>query len=212
MPDLSTLLLFAGATLLLIAIPGPSVLYIVAQSVEHGRKAGLVSVAGVHAGSLVHIGAAAVGISSLLVSSATAFAFVKYAGAAYLIYLGLQRFREPAKLLEADEMPAAPLGRLFKRGIIVNVLNPKTAIFFLALLPQFIDPHAGSAFLQVIALGIVWLFVAGAGDSVWALVAGTLGGWLRKRRRAAQAEKYSSGSILVGLGMATALASVRKTA
>ena len=162
MPDTSTLLVFAAAALALIVVPGPAVLYIVAQSIDRGRLAGFVSALGIAVGGLVHVSAAAIGLSSLLVSSATAFAAVKYAGAAYLIGLGLYtllvRKEEPAAALPRERR----LRRRFGQGVVVNVLNPKTALFFFAFLPQFVDPDKGSAALQIGILGL--LFVAPGGD------------------------------------------------
>ena len=128
-PDSHSLALFAAAAIALLLIPGPAVLYIVAQSAQHGRVAGLVSVGGVHVGTLVHVAAAVVGLSAIILSSAVAFSAVKFAGAAYLVYLGIRRIlaREPAERIET---PAQPLRRLFGQGVVVNVLNPKTALFF----------------------------------------------------------------------------------
>jgi threonine/homoserine/homoserine lactone efflux protein len=200
-PDAHALLLFSVAALALLLIPGPAVLYVVVQSAEHGRLAGLVSVAGLHLGTLVHTAAAAVGLSALVVSSAVAFSVVKYAGAAYLVYLGVRRFvaRDPA-----PDVPtrAEPLGRLFRQGVVVNVLNPKTAVFFLAFLPQFVDPD-GTVWTQVVAFGIAFVLLGPVTDSAYALVAGTLGAWMRRRRRAF---RCASGTVFVGLGAATALA------
>jgi threonine/homoserine/homoserine lactone efflux protein len=182
-------------------IPGPAVLYVVVQSAEHGRIAGLASVAGLHLGTLVHTAAAAVGLSALVVSSAVAFSVVKYAGAAYLVYLGIRRFlaRDPAPNIPAR---AEPLRRLFRQGVVVNVLNPKTAVFFLAFLPQFVDPD-GTVWTQVVVFGIAFVLLGLVTDSAYALVAGTLGAWMRRRRRAF---RYASGTVFVGLGAATALA------
>ena len=206
MPDASTLLLFAAAALALIVVPGPAVLYIVAQSIDRGRPAGLVSALGVAAGGLVHVTAAAIGLSSLLVSSATAFAVVKYAGAAYLIGLGLHT------LFVRPEAPAAAaprerrLRRVFWQGAVVNVLNPKTALFFFAFLPQFVDPKQGSAALQIGVLGLLFVVLAVVSDSVWALAAGTASERLRRSRRFVALRRYVSGSVFVGLGAATAFA------
>jgi threonine/homoserine/homoserine lactone efflux protein len=201
-PDSHALALFAAAALALLLVPGPAVLYIVAQSAEHGRLAGLVSVAGVHLGTLVHVAAAAVGLSALIVSSAVAFSLVKYAGAAYLIYLGIRRLlarrSSEAPLPTGDQ----PLSRLFTQGAVVNVLNPKTALFFLAFLPQFVDP-ARTVWTQVVILGLTFVALGFLSDGAYALAAGTLGGWLRARRRAL---RYASGSVFVGLGVSAALA------
>jgi threonine/homoserine/homoserine lactone efflux protein len=200
-PDSDSLALFGAAALALLVVPGPAVLYIVAQSAEHGRVAGLVSVAGIHLGTLVHVGAAAVGISALIVSSAMAFSVVKYAGAAYLVYLGVRRLlaREPAPKAQAG---AEPLARLFWQGALVNVLNPKTALFFLAFLPQFIDPD-GMVWAQTVVLGLTFVALGFVSDGLYALAAGTIGRWIRERRRAL---RYASGTIFVGLGVSAALA------
>jgi threonine/homoserine/homoserine lactone efflux protein len=200
-PDSDSLALFAAAALGLLVVPGPAVVYIVTQSAEHGRLAGLVSVAGVHLGTLVHVAAAAVGLSALIVSSAVAFSIVKYAGAAYLIYLGVRRLlvREPAPDLPAR---AGALSSLFWQGAVVNVLNPKTALFFLAFLPQFVDPSA-TVWTQIVVFGVVFVLLGFASDGLYALAAGTVGGFVRARRRAM---RYASGSVYIGLGAATALA------
>ena len=206
MPDTSTLLLFCAAALALIVVPGPAVLYIVAQSIDRGRLAGVVSALGVAVGGLVHVTAAAVGLSSLLVSSASAFNAVKYAGAAYLIGLGLWTlFHRP------EDRPAAiprerKLSRRFWQGVVVNILNPKTALFFFAFLPQFVDPDKGSAVLQIGVLGLVFVVLAVTSDSMWALAAGTASERLRGNRRFLAVQRYVSGSVFVGLGALTAAA------
>jgi threonine/homoserine/homoserine lactone efflux protein len=200
-PDFDAVALFSLAALALLVVPGPAVLYIVVQSAEHGRLAGLVSVAGIHLGTLVHVAAAAVGLSALIVSSALAFSVVKYAGAVYLVYLGIRRLLAP----EPTELVAArdePLSRLFTRGVVVNVLNPKTALFFLAFLPQFVDPSK-TVWTQVVVLGLVFVGLGFVSDGLYALAAGSLARWLRERRRTL---RYASGSIFVGLGVSAALA------
>jgi threonine/homoserine/homoserine lactone efflux protein len=208
-PEPHVLLVFAGAALALIVIPGPAVLYILAQSVEHGRRAGVVSALGVAAGGLVHITAAAVGISALVVSSAVAFSVVKYAGAAYLLYLGVRRLLD--RRSDDDEngraRDAEPW-RIFRRGIVVNALNPKTALFFLAFLPQFVDPDRGAVLGQILVLGSLFVLLALLSDSLYALGAGALAAWVRRRRGVARdAGRYASAAVYLGLGTATALAS-----
>ncbi len=206
MPDASTLALFAAAALALIVIPGPAVLYIVAQGIDRGRLAGVVSALGVATGGLLHVLAAAVGISSLVVSSATAFSIVKYAGAAYLIVLGLRRLLGPDDDPgEPTGRPARTLGRTYRQGVVVNALNPKTALFFLAFLPQFVDPEAGSVPLQVTVLGLLFVSIAVVSDCAWGLAAGTAAGWLRERRGVLRAQRLTSGGVMVGLGVAAAL-------
>ena len=204
MPEPSTLLLFSAAALALIVVPGPAVLYIVAQGIDRGRVAGVVSALGISAGGLVHVLAAAVGLSALIVSSATAFTIVKYAGAAYLIVLGLRR------LLSRDEGEEATvarrertLWRTFWQGALVNVLNPKTALFFLAFLPQFVDVDQGHVAVQIAVLGLLFVTLALISDSVWGLAAGSAAGWLR-------AQRWTSGGVMVGLGVAAALTGERK--
>jgi len=201
MPASHALGLFALAALALLLVPGPSVLYIVAQSAEHGRRAGLASVAGVHAGTLVHTAAAAAGLSALVMSSAVAFGVVKYVGAAYLVFLGFRRLLadEPAV---PEQTPAAPLRRLFVQGAVVNVLNPKTALFFLAFLPQFVDTSR-AVWPQVVAFGATFVVLGFASDGLYALLAGSVAGRLRARRRTL---RLTSGGVFVGLGAVAALA------
>jgi threonine/homoserine/homoserine lactone efflux protein len=205
--DPSTLWLFSLAALALLVVPGPAVLYIVGQAIDGGRKAGLVSMLGIQTGGLVHVLAAAVGISALIASSATAFTVVKLAGAAYLVVIGVLTLlrREPI-----DAATAAPADRTSSRrylqGIVVNVLNPKTALFFLAFLPQFVDADAGSVGLQIVVLGLVFLTLAVVSDGAWALAAGTAGEWLRHHRGFLRARRYVSGTVFVALGVVTAFA------
>jgi threonine/homoserine/homoserine lactone efflux protein len=205
MPDPSRLALFVGAALLLLVVPGPSVLYIVTQSVSHGRRAGIVSVAGITTGTLVHIVAATVGLSALLASSALAFDVVKYLGAAYLIAVGVRRLAGWERESVLRPRDTRDLGRLYRQGIVVNTLNPKTALFFLAFLPQFVDPGRGMPWLQVLALGLLFAALGFCSDGVWALVAGTLGERLRRSRRFPAVQRYVSGSVFVGLGAVAAL-------
>jgi threonine/homoserine/homoserine lactone efflux protein len=202
-PDSGTIGLFCLTALALLLIPGPAVLYVVVQGAEQGRRVGLASVAGIHLGTLVHVAAATVGLSALIVASAVAFSAVKYAGAVYLIYLGVR------KLLGRDDDAAEPgrqrvsYRRAFVRGAVVNVLNPKTALFFLALLPQFIDTDRSGVWSQALVLGLVFVGLGLVSDSLYALAAGTVGGVLRRRRRAM---RYGSGVVFVGLGAVAALA------
>jgi threonine/homoserine/homoserine lactone efflux protein len=205
-PDPGTLVVFAAAALALIVVPGPAVLYIVSQSVDRGRLAGFVSALGIAVGALVHVCAAAIGLSSLLVSSATAFNVVKYAGAAYLIGMGLWTI---AKRRDADPVGAPTerrLRRRFAQGVVVNVLNPKTALFFFAFLPQFVDPEKGAAALQIGVLGLLFVLLAVTSDSLWAIAAGTASERLRGSRRFLSVQRYVSGSVFVGLGALTAAA------
>ena len=196
----SSLALFVVAAFALAVVPGPAVLYIVAQSVDQGRFAGFVSALGFAVGSLVHVTAATIGLSSLLASSATAFTVVKYAGAVYLIVLGIRRLM--TKEVHEEAIARAPRSRwsLFANGVVVNVLNPKTALFFLAFLPQFVNPDAGKATLQILVLGMTFTLIALASDSTWALLAGTLGGWLKRSSWYLGVKRWVTGLVFVGLG------------
>jgi threonine/homoserine/homoserine lactone efflux protein len=201
-PDSTSIWLFALAALALLLIPGPSVLFVVFQSAEQGRRVGLASVAGIHLGTLVHVAAASAGLSALIVASSLAFSAVKYAGAAYLVYLGVR------KLLERDaatrvERVREPLRRAFARGAVVNILNPKTALFFLAFLPQFVAPDRGGVWSQALVLGFTFVGLGLVTDSLYALAAGTIGGLLRRRQNAV---RYGSGIVFIALGATAALA------
>ena len=202
MPDASTFALFVVAALVLLVVPGPSVLYIVARSIEGGRSAGLVSVLGVQTGALVHIAFAAVGLSAILASSAVAFSVVKWLGAAYLVWLGLRQIFGRDEVEGEATVEPAPLSRVFSQGVIVNTFNPKTALFFLAFLPQFVDPGRGAVAPQVLALGVLFLVLATLSDSTYAVVAGSVRPWLGERRRAMA---RVSGLSYIGLGVLAAL-------
>ena len=210
MPDSSTLSLFILAALALLLVPGPAVLYIVARSIDQGRNAGLVSVIGVSLGSMVHVVAAALGLSALLVQSALAFQTVKYAGAAYLIYLGVQRLREKDDIEVGPQAPQRTLRRVFTQGIVVNILNPKTALFFFAFLPQFVNVDSGTSVgLQILFLGTLLIAIGVVTDGVYAVAAGTIAGWLKSRPRVITGQRYLAGGIFISLGLATALAGGR---
>jgi len=211
LPPPTDLLLFITAALVLLLIPGPAVLYIVARSVDQGHRAGLVSACGIATGSLAHVLGATLGLSALLVSSASAYSLVKYAGAAYLFYLGIKKFRErPAADGEMKHVQPLPLRRVYAQGVLVNVLNPKTAIFFFAFLPQFVNPARGHVSLQFLALGIMFALLGLTSDSVWALTAGSAAGWLRRNRTFLRNQHYVSGTVYLGLGVATAVSGSRQ--
>jgi threonine/homoserine/homoserine lactone efflux protein len=199
-PSSHAFAVFIPAALVLLAIPGPAVLYIVATSVDGGRRNGLVSVAGIHLGSLVHIAAAVAGLSALIVSSAIAFSAVKYVGAAYLVYVGIRKLLGKDEPLDTTERPPRSARRVFGQGVVVNVLNPKTALFFLAFMPQFIDPDR-PVWTQTIVLGLCWVALGVLSDGAYALLGGTIGGLLRRRRTAV---RYASGVTFVGLGAVAA--------
>lgn len=208
LPSAAALSLFVGAALVLLLVPGPAVLYIVGRSLEQGRLAGLVSNAGIHAATLVHVLAAACGLSALLMSSAIAFGIVKYAGAAYLIYLGLKKiFARDDVAAFAHGTPRYSYARLFRDGFVVNLLNPKTALFFLAFLPQFVDIGRGEVVPQIVFLGLTFTVLGLITDGCYAMLAGAVGTWLARSRAYRKLERYVSGGLFVRLGCTAALAS-----
>ena len=205
MPPPAGLGIFVLAALLLLITPGPAVLYIVTRSMDQGRRAGLVSMLGVHAGTLVHVAAAAAGLSALLMASATAFSVVTYLGAGYLVYLGVRRLLDRSTRT-ADRPPAVALRRAFVDGFVVNLLNPKTALFFLAFLPQFVDVTRGQVGVQILVLGLIFVALGMVTDGLYALGAGTAARWLRSRPRFLAGERWVSGGMYIGLGVAAAFA------
>lgn len=206
MIDPSSLALFAAAAFALAVVPGPAVLYIVARSVDQGRLAGFVSALGIATGSLVHVTAATIGLSSLLASSATAFTIVKYAGALYLIVLGIRRLMTREVLEEAVVRGERSRWSLFANGVVVNVLNPKTALFFLAFLPQFVDPSAGPVAPQMLVLGTMLVCIGVLSDGSYALLAAGAGSKLRSAVATRRKLERVSGGVFVGLGVVAALA------
>jgi threonine/homoserine/homoserine lactone efflux protein len=206
-PEASMLGLFVAAAVVLLVTPGPAVLYIVTRSVEQGRLAGLVSALGVHVGTLVHVAAAALGVSALLVSSALAFDIVKYLGAMYLVYIGVRKLMGWDQASGGRVVAPRSLRRLFGQGVVVNVLNPKTALFFLAFLPQFVDVSKGAVGFQILVLGLIFVALGVVSDGLYAIAAGTAGGWLKRDGRVLRAERYVGGTVFVGLGVTAALAS-----
>lgn len=207
MPDAATYGLFVAAALALLLVPGPAVFYIVARGVEGGRPAGLVSCLGIEAGTLLHAAFAAVGLSAIVASSAAAFTVVKWLGAAYLVYLGLRKLFGRDKGDGPVSVEPEPLGRVFVQGVLVQVLNPKVALFFLAFLPQFVDPSRGPVWAQILILGATLGALGFVTDGLYALLGGTAGGWLRRRSTVLRrAGRYLSGGVYIALGAASAAA------
>ncbi|MFB4303485.1 LysE family translocator [Actinomadura sp. NTSP31] len=198
-------LLFLLAALTLVAIPGPNHLYITARSIGEGRRAGVASALGVESGMLVHIAAAAAGLSALVAASATAFGVLRYAGAAYLVFLAYRTLRARGDH-DAPLLRPRPLRRVYLDGVLVNVLNPKVVLFFLAFLPQFVDPRAGAVPLQIVVMGLVTALIGLTADLVYAFAAGSLGGWLRARPGFRRRQRYATGLVYLGLGAAAVLA------
>jgi threonine/homoserine/homoserine lactone efflux protein len=205
----SSLLLFVSGAAVLLMIPGPAVMYVVSRSVGHGRTAGLVSVMGIVVGTLFHVVAATLGLSALLASSALAFEFVKYLGAAYLVYLGIRTLRRDDSELLGATNGERRLLHIFAQGVLVNLLNPKTALFFLAFLPQFVDPSLGHPAVQVFQLGVLFALMGWCSDSAWALLAGAVAERFRSNARLRRAQRNVSGGALIALGLASAFSGAK---
>ena len=211
MPNITHLSLFIFASAALIVTPGPAVLYIVARSVDQGRRAGLVSVCAIEVGNFMHVIAATLGLSALILSSAMTFSIVKYLGAAYLVYLGLCKLfgRESAGIANGRGPKSAR--RIFSQGVLVAALNPKTALFFVAFLPQFVDPAQGAIAGQMLFLGCIFVMMAVVSDSMYALLAGGVGQWLKRSRAARLTQRYLVGGVYIGLGVTAALGDLRRS-
>ena len=209
LPGYSSLLLFVTGAVIILIIPGPAVIYIISRSVGQGRAAGLVSAGGIAVGTLIHVAAATLGLSALLMSSALAFQFVKYLGAAYLIYLGIRALRRSDEEAVEATRSRTRLTRVFGQGVFVNVTNPKSALFFLAFLPQFVEPARGHATAQIFFLGMLFALMGYCSDSIWALVAGTVAGRIRGSTRWRRAQRTLSGGGLIALGLASAFSGAR---
>jgi threonine/homoserine/homoserine lactone efflux protein len=204
-PSLSTYAVFLTTAIVLLMVPGPAVLYVVARSIEMGRSGGLASVAGITTGTVAYVTLATAGLSSLILASTVAFDAVKYVGAAYLFLLGARRLL--GRGLEQPDEEAAPRTRrrAYTQGIVVNLTNPKTIVFVFAFLPQFVDPKATHAWLQVFVLGLSFAALGFLSDSMWALAAGTVADRLRGSTGIAPVQRWVGGGVLVGLGILAAV-------
>lgn len=211
--DFSILWLFIITATTLLIIPGPAVLYIMARSIEQGRKAGIVSVLGVSLGGAVHVLAGAIGVSAILMTSATAFNVVKYVGAAYLVYLGCKtlfsRFDETVSGI--PEVPRKKLTKIFYESIIVEVTNPKTALFFLAFFPQFISPSSGSVTVQFLFLGALFIILAFLSDGLYAMLAASIRKWMLGSKVNTKIQNRITGYFYIVLGIFSAFMSPSKT-
>ncbi len=207
--DQTSLIIFTGAALALLITPGPAVLYIIARSLEQGRLAGIVSTLGIALASAVHVLFAALGLSALLMQSALAFAVVKYLGALYLIYLGLRTLFSRTEARPVDGVEIKSLKRIFSQGFVVNLLNPKTALFFLAFLPQFVNAGRGSVTLQIVILGAIFVGMAILSDGLYAILAGSAGEWLSGNERIARLRKNFAGMMYIALGLTAAFSGGR---
>jgi threonine/homoserine/homoserine lactone efflux protein len=204
-PSSSTYAVFLGTALVLLLVPGPAVLYVVARSVEMGRRGGLASVAGITTATFTHVALAAAGISSLILASVVAFDAVKYLGAAYLLLLGVRRLLHRGIEPTGGDREPRTHRRAYAQGIVVNLTNPKTIVFVFAFIPQFVDPHAHHAWLQVLVLGVTFAVLGCLSDSVYALAAGTVADRLRGSAAIAGVQRWFGGGALVGLGILAAV-------
>lgn len=202
MVALNEWLLFAGAALLMVLTPGPNMIYLISRSICQGRKAGVISLLGVVLGFCVHMFAAALGITALFLAVPVAYELLKWAGAAYLLYLAWQAVRPGARSpFEARRLAEDPPSRLLLMGFLTSVLNPKIAVFYLSIFPQFISPEHGSVLQQSILLGLTQISVSFTVNLVIALFAGSLAAWLIRRPRWLVAQRYVMGSVLAGLAV-----------
>lgn len=208
--EFSQLYLFLAATLALLLVPGPAVLYITARSANQGRLAGLVSVLAIETANFLQAVAATLGLSAILLSSALAFDVVKYMGAAYLIYLGIRKLLVSEDGTTGGEIKPESLSRIYWQGLAINLLNPKTALFFFAFLPQFVNPDRGNAMAQTLLLGVIFVGMALITDSLYALLASSLAERLRGSRHFHKGQRYFAGFVYVGLGITTALTGSKK--
>ena len=206
MPSTASLLGFIAASLVLLLTPGPGVLYVVARSVGQGRRAGLASAVGLSAGALLQVAAATLGLSAILLTSATAFGIVKALGAGYLIYLGLRALFARRNSDAAQSAHTVSTRRLFVDGVVVSLFNPKIALFFLSFLPQFVDPSRGPVPQQILLLGVLYVCLALITDGAYALLAGSLRQWLSGRWLRGRLPRFLTGGVYIGLGVKAALA------
>ena len=210
MIESSQLYFFLGAALALLLVPGPAVLYITARSANQGRLAGLVSVLAIESANFLQAVAATLGLSAILLSSALAFDIVKYLGAAYLIYLGIRKLLTREEMAEDETIKQESLARIYWQGFAINLLNPKTALFYFAFLPQFVDPARGNVTGQTLMLGAIFVGMACITDSMYALVTSSLAERLRSSRHFQKGQRYFAGLVYVGLGITTALTGSKK--
>jgi threonine/homoserine/homoserine lactone efflux protein len=205
-PTLATFAAFAAASIALLLIPGPAVLYIVNRSVSDGRTVGLAAVAGVELGTFVHVLAATAGLSAVLATSATAFNAVKWLGVGYLVFVGIRTLLRRPEAVTTDRA-AISHRRAFAQGVVVNVLNPKVALFFLSFLPQFIDTDRGGASRQALVLGITFVLLGFITDGSYSTLASSLRGALVRGRGLPFVQRYVAGTVFIGLGLVAATAS-----
>lgn len=203
--DTTQIIMFLSASIVLAVTPGPDILYVLTRGITQGRKAALFAALGFNIGVIAHTLFAVIGLSAILRTSALAYQCVKYAGAAYLIYIGIQTFRSRRQTSVEGAADIASPRAIFKQTIIANILNPKVALFFLAFLPQFVDARNGSPEIQMIVLGALFMLAGFSVFSMVALFSGFIGDKLRQNPRFESRMKAVAGSVLVGLGLSLAL-------
>jgi threonine/homoserine/homoserine lactone efflux protein len=196
------LLAFSLVAFALIIVPGPSVLFVISRALAHGRRAAVTTAAGNEVGELVQVAGVAFGIGVVVERSAVVFTAIKLVGAAYLVILGVRAIRDRRSLARMLDAAAAPrrTGRIFREGFIVGISNPKTGVFFAAVLPQFVDRSAGHVPVQLLLLGLVFVLIALVSDSVWGLAAGTARAWFARSPRRLARVGGAGGLVMVGLG------------
>jgi threonine/homoserine/homoserine lactone efflux protein len=206
MPTTTTLLTFAAAALALVVMPGPNLLYIITRGIQQGRRAAVMSLLGVEAGMVVHILLATLGLSALVARSPVLYDVIRYAGAAYLVWMGVSLLRKRhAEVADAAALRPASMRRLFLHGFAINMLNPKVILFVLALLPQFVDPARGSTAAQMLVLGAVFIAIALVSDTAYAIASGSLGAWLKGHPGSERHRDRASGIVYLVLGLVVAL-------
>ncbi len=203
------MLIVALGALALVVVPGPAVIYILTRSVSQGRNAGLVSAVGVNLGSAIHVFAAVAGLTVLLANSAAAYTVLKWMGVVYLAWIGIRALRSDDSTFTEQKIKPAALKRIFAQGVLVNVLNPKVALFFLAFLPQFVDPNGADASMQTLVLGLTLVTIGLASDSVYAIVGGSVGDLFRRRPSAARTSRIVAGTVYLTLAGIAALTGAR---
>jgi threonine/homoserine/homoserine lactone efflux protein len=205
-PDLGSIITFGVASIALLLIPGPAVIYILNRSVSDGREVGLAAVAGLELGNMVHVVAASAGLSAVLATSATAFNTVKWLGAGYLVFVGVHTLLMRPATMSGDST-SVTLKRSFTQGVVVNTLNPKVALFFVSYLPQFIDADKGAAWSQALVLGTVFVLIGCCTDGMYALTASALRNKLLTGRTLPIVQRYVAGSVFIALGVMAATTS-----
>jgi len=205
MINLTQLGLFTAASLVLIFTPGPDIIYVMTRGMAQGRRAALAAAAGFSLGNFVHTFFAVIGLSALLAASATAFNIVKWAGAAYLIYLGIRMIRGASAADLSAQGPPMTGWAVFRQSILANILNPKVAIFFLAFFPQFVDASRGVPQYQMMLLGTLFVVLTFICFGAVGLCSGWIGMWLRKSRRVEKNMGRAAGCILILLGLSLAV-------